>query len=81
MCNPLKAYMYYNELLRDSVDCSDPSATERIRHVVNHNQNDFEGPDNSEMEYLEYDAEQPIATINVSLLRLMAMILDMGHSR
>lgn len=69
MCNPLKAYMYYNELLQDSVDCSDPSATERIRHVVNNNQNNFEGPDNSEMEYLEYDVEQPIATINVSLLK------------
>lgn len=69
MCDPLSAYWYYKELISDTVDCFDPVAAERLKNVVNRTAEAMEEPDNSEQDYLRYDAMTPIATIRVSLLR------------
>ena len=69
MCSSLDAFWYYKELLPNTIDCFDPSVSERLRNVVNNGPEEIEGPDNSEMDYLLYDQQTPIATINVSLLR------------
>lgn len=68
-CNPISAYKYYMELLPDTVDCFDPLATERLKNVVNNGPDMFEEPDNSEKDYLIYDKQEPIAVLEVSLLR------------
>lgn len=69
MCNAISAYMYYKELLPDTVDCFDPLASERLKNIVNKNAADAEEPDNSEKDYLLYDSMAPIDTLRVSLLR------------
>ena len=68
-CDAMLAYEYYKELLPDTIDCFDPMASERLKNVVNNGPEDFEAPDNSERDYLIYDGKEPIATIDVSLLR------------
>lgn len=68
-CNPLSAYCYYKSLLLDTIDCFDPMATDKLRKVVNNNPDAVDEPDNSEKNYLMYDAMQPVAILNVSLLR------------
>ncbi|MBD9049810.1 hypothetical protein [Ruminococcus sp.] len=68
-CNPLSAYWYYKNLLPDTIDCFDPIAKDKLRKVVNNSPDAVEEPDNSEKDYLMYDAMQPVATLNVSLLR------------
>ena len=68
-CNPLSAYCYYKSLLPDTIDCFDPMATDKLRKVVNNNPDAVDEPDNSEKNYLMYDAMQPVAILNVSLLR------------
>jgi len=68
-CDSFGALMYYNELMNDTVDCFDPLATERLKNVVNNGSDAFEEPDNSERDYIIYDGKEPIATIEVSLLR------------
>lgn len=69
MCDPLSAYLYYMELLPDTIDCFDPFAGERLKNVVNNMGGEAEEPDNSERDYLLYDRMIPIDTLNVSLLR------------
>ena len=68
-CNAMSAYKYYNELLLDTVDCFDSSASERIKKVVNNGSENYEEPDNSERDYVLYDGKKPLATIEVSLLK------------
>lgn len=69
LCDAAKAYVYYTDLLSDTIDCFDPHAAEKLKNVVNRGPTDAEEPDNAEQEYLHYDAMKPIAVINVSLLR------------
>lgn len=68
-CNSLDAYYYYKELLSDTVDCFDSSVSEKLKNVVNNTADAFEEPNNSEKDYLLYDKQTPIDTLNVSLLR------------
>lgn len=60
---------YYNSLLPDTVDCSDPVATERLKNVTNNTKDDVDALDNSERDYQKYDKEMPVATLKVSLLK------------
>lgn len=76
-CNSIRAFSYYKELLADTIDCYDPSATEKLRNVVNNGVDDYEEPDNSERDYARYDAMIPIQTIKVSLLKANGS--DTGH--
>ena len=69
VCNSAFAYDYYNSLLCDTIDCFDPYAADKIRNVENIGSENMEGLDNSELEYLRYDAITPIDTLRVSLLR------------
>ena len=69
MCNSLEAYCYYKNLLPDTIDCFDPSVSEKLKNVINNTAENFVEPDNSEKDYLVYDKETPIDTLNVSLLR------------
>ena len=69
VCNSLEAYKYYQELLPDTIDCFDPNVSEKLKNVINNSPDAFIEPDNSEKDYLTYDAEIPIDTITVSLLR------------
>lgn len=69
MCNPLMAYKYYQSLLPDTIDCFDPTVSDKLKNVVNNGPENFEEPDNSERDYIIYDKGKPIATLNVSLLR------------
>lgn len=68
-CSEMGAFIYYDELLKDTVDCFDPLAEERLKGVVNNDTTMIEEPDNSETDYLKYNKETPIATIKVSLLQ------------
>lgn len=69
MCNSMSAYKYYLSLLPDTIDCFDPLASEKLKNVANKGPDNFEEPDNSEAEYIRYDKEVPLCTLNVSLLR------------
>ncbi len=69
MCNSLEAYMYYKNLLPDTIDCFDPDVSEKLKNVMNNTSDTFVEPDNSEKDYLTYDAETPVDTLTVSLLR------------
>lgn len=69
ICNSLDAYMYYKELLPDTIDCFDPEVSEKLKNVINNTSDSFVEPDNSEKDYLTYDAETPLDTLTVSLLR------------
>lgn len=68
-CDSGGAFLYYEELLPDTIDCFDPLVTERLKNVVNNGPEDFVEPDNSERDYIKYDGENPIAAIEVSLLK------------
>ena len=68
-CDPAQAYLYYNELLDDTIDCFDPLVAEKLRNVINNGPEEAEEPDNSEKDYLTYDKMQPVARCEVSLLR------------
>ena len=35
MCNSLEAYCYYKNLLPDTIDCFDPSVSEKLKNVIN----------------------------------------------
>ncbi len=69
MCNAVRAYQYYKELLPNTIDCFDPDVSEKIRNVINHGAEDYMEPDNSEKDYMLYDKSEPIATLSVSLLK------------
>ena len=69
MCDPNSAYRYYKDLLPDTIDCFDPAATDRLRKVVNNSHDAMAETDNSEKDYLMYDAMKPAATLNISLLK------------
>lgn len=69
MCDPFSAYLYYKELLTDTIDCFDPTVSEKLKNVANNGPEEAEEPDNSERDYLAYDQETPVAVLNVSLLR------------
>ncbi len=69
ICNSLEAYLYYKNLLPDTIDCFDPSVSERLKNVINNTAENFVEPDNSEKDYLVYDKETPVDTLNVSLLK------------
>lgn len=66
-CNPIKAYLYYKELFGDSINCLDPEAINRVKNVTNENQHDAYEPD--DVDYMLYDKQTPIATIEISLLK------------
>ena len=68
-CDAIDAYKYYCNLFKDTVDCFDSKASERLKNVVNNNQEIVEEPDNSERDYIIYDEKQPLDTLTVSLLR------------
>lgn len=68
-CDPLSAYKYYMSLFPDTIDCFDPSVSEKLKNVVNNGPETAEEPDNSEKDYLRYDTMTPENTITVSLLR------------
>jgi len=68
MCDPLSAYRYYAKLLPDTIDCFDPSASERLKNVINNTGAEADEPDNSEKDYSLYDSKTPIDTLKVSLL-------------
>ncbi len=66
-CNAARAYAYYNELLKDSINCLDKEATARIKEVVNSSPPDaFD--DFDDIGYAEYDRQTPVDTLEVSLL-------------
>ncbi len=69
VCNATAAYEYYQALLADTIDCFDPTVSEKLRNVVNNTAENVAEPDNSEKDYHVYDAETPIDTLTVSLLR------------
>ena len=56
-------------LLADTIDCFDPTVSEKLKNIINNSAEAYEEPDNSEMDYLAYDKETPIDTLTVSLLR------------
>lgn len=68
-CCSISAYAYYKELLTDTIDCFDSSVSEKLKNVANNSADAFEEPDNSEKDYLTYDKQTPVDTLNVSLLR------------
>lgn len=68
-CDAWGVLHYYEELIPDTIDCFDPLASERLKNVVNNGPEYFEEPDNSEKDYALYDSKEPLATIEVSLLK------------
>lgn len=68
-CNSIDAYMYFKSLLPDTIDCFDPTISEKLKNVTNNTLSPKEDIDNSEKDYLEYDKETPISTIKISLLK------------
>lgn len=69
LCNPLEAYLYYESLLPDTIDCFDPDVADKLKNVANNSAEVYAEPDNSEKDYLMYDKETPVDTLTVSLLR------------
>lgn len=69
ICNSWLAWKYYQELLPDTIDCFNPEVSEKLKNVINNTSDNFVEPDNSEKDYLIYDKETPVDTLNVSLLR------------
>ncbi|MBO4693326.1 MAG: NgoFVII family restriction endonuclease [Clostridia bacterium] len=69
MCSPTEAYLYYQSLRADTIDCFDPTVSEKLKNIINNSAEAYEEPDNSEMDYLAYDKESPVDTLTVSLLR------------
>ena len=69
MCSSIMAYRYYKELLPDTIDCFDPAVSEKLKNVINNTADTAVDPDNVEKDYLVYDEEIPVDTLNVSLLR------------
>lgn len=69
LCDAERALQYYYDILPDTVDCFDIVALEQLRNVLKNNVEDFEEPDNSESDYSRYNAQTPIDTLTVSLLR------------
>lgn len=70
LCNPLSAYYYYQELFEDSINCLDSAAIERIKNVTNGRAEEADAYDEpAEFDYAIYDQQEPIATLEVSLLR------------
>lgn len=69
MCNSFDAYLYYQELLADTMDCFDPNISDKLKNVTNNSSDAYEEPDNSEKDYLIYDKETPVDILRISLLR------------
>ena len=69
LCNLFEASNYYKTLSKDTIDCFDSTVSEKLKNVANNTADNFEEPDNSEKDYLVYDAETPVDTLKVSLLR------------
>lgn len=69
MCNSMEAFKYYQELLPDTIDCFDSEVSEKLKNVINNTSDNYVEPDNSEKDYIAYDKEIPVDTLNVSLLR------------
>ncbi len=69
LCDSLEALKYYDELLKDTIDCFDPAVSERLKNVVNNTPGDTEDSDNMDLDYVYYDQQKPVAVIEVSLLR------------
>lgn len=68
LCSSIMAYEYYQELLSDTIDCFDPAVSEKLKNVINNTADTVVDPDNYEKDYLVYDQETPVDTLNVSLL-------------
>lgn len=69
MCNPEASYAYYmKDVFPYTIDCFDKNVSEKLKNVINKGAEEVEEPDNSELEYLEYDKRPPVATCRVSLL-------------
>lgn len=69
VCNPASAWMYYNSIYPDTIDCFHPTAVEKIKAIANNAPNNMEEPDNGELEYSKYNPLVPISEIKISLLR------------
>ena len=68
-CDPVEARKYFNLIFPDTIDCFDSQVAERLRNIANVTLGEVEEADNSELEYLRYNAMIPIDTIKISLLR------------
>ena len=68
MCDSFEVYNYYQDLYKDTIDCFDPDVTNKLKNVINNSSDTFVEPDNSEKDYLVYDKETPVDTLEVSLL-------------
>ncbi len=69
LCNAIDAFKYYNNLRKDTIDCFEPTVSEKLKNVINNTAETFAEPDNSEKDYLVYNGEKPVDTLTVSLLR------------
>ncbi len=69
LCDSMEAFKYFDALLNDTIDCFDPAVNERLKNVVNNTPGDAEDTDNLDLDYVYYNEQQPVAVIEVSLLR------------
>ena len=76
LCDTMKAWQYYRDLLLDTIDCFDSGIAERLKNTVN-NVAAEEEPDDSETEYQRYNRTTPVGTIKISLLKADGS--DTGH--
>ena len=67
-CDALEAWQYFNSLSPDTLDCFDIGVEEKLKNIAN-TTNEAEEPENSELQYQRYDAQNPVDTIKISLLR------------
>ncbi len=68
ICNAEDAYKYYSELIKDTISCYDPSATEKLKKITN-KLSFNEDVENDDDEYSKYDQMKPIDSLRISLLK------------
>ena len=68
-CNSAEASLYYNSLLKDTIDCFDPNVEKTIKNVSNNNSNPVDDYESDHKDYDEYIKEKPVGTIRISLLK------------
>ncbi len=68
-CSAYDAYQYYKQVREFTVDCFDPTVSEKLKNVTNNSPEALDEPgDSSESDYLFYDSMSPVDTLRVSLL-------------
>ncbi|MDC7278062.1 NgoFVII family restriction endonuclease [Butyrivibrio fibrisolvens] len=68
-CDPLSAFMYYQDVFEDTINCLDPQAVERVKNVSNKKADEYVIEDVEDKDYSYYDKLEPVETIRVSLLK------------